>query len=219
MGSFRLILLGLLVAVIQGCCYSRPSHQCSNASKNTAALEGEINSDIDPYTEDSIVILEALIAHIAELREQGDIDGALSLSYSTENRFGSDPLLLCQRSSILESLGRLDEAEVDGRKTIDLWPAGYVYMSRFYTRHGDNIKANQMITRGLRDSRVLDDKQLQAQLHFLKAKHLVEKDDLNEALAECQIAIGLVPAVKVTLLGELKKLRMTISQRLEEKDE
>lgn len=158
--------------------------------------------------------LEVGLDRVAVLRNQGEPEAALAESIRIEADYGADPLLYVQRSSLLESMRRIDEAEREGLKAIAIWPGGYPYMSRFYARHGRYRETNQMIEQGLKDPRVIASPKLQAVLHYIRAKRLVDEQAFDAALQECELALDLTPDLQLTLKKELSVLRDGILKTL-----
>mgnify|MGYP005859667717 CR=1 FL=1 len=151
--------------------------------------------------------LERSIDKIAELKCGGNVEGALRMSFAAEKKHGADPLLYVQRSALLEALGRVEEAADEGNRSIGLWPGGYLYMARFYRRHGDKASANSTIIVALGDSRVQDDARWRAEIHLLKATWYLEDGDKENALRECDIALILAPERNIALRERIETVK------------
>lgn len=151
--------------------------------------------------------LESALDRIAELKCDGKYEDALRMSYVAEKKYGADPLLYVQRSALLESLDRIEEAATEGTKSISLWAGGYLYMARFYRRHGDKSSANSTIIAALGDFRIQDDARWRAEIHLLKATWYLEDGEKENALRECDIALILAPERNRTLRERIESVK------------
>lgn len=154
--------------------------------------------------------IQAAMDRIADVRDRGEFSDALGMSFAAEERFGPDPLLLCQRSSMYESLGKTEFAVTEAKKAIPLWPGGYLYTARLYGRLGDAKKAVALLDEALADKRVQADAKTVTEVHYHLAKAFYEMGEGKKAIAECDAALLTVPPLHVTLRSQIEGLRAQI---------
>ena len=151
--------------------------------------------------------IQNAIDQIADARDQGNLSDALGMSFAAEERFGPDPLLLCQRSSMFESLGKNDSAITEAKRAIPLWSGGYLYTARLYGRLGDAKEAVALLDEALDDKRVQADAKTVAEVRYHRAKAFFEMGEGAKAIAECDAGLLIVPPLYVTLRSQIEKLR------------
>ncbi len=151
--------------------------------------------------------IQAAMDPIADVRDRGNLSDALGMSFAAEERFGPDPLLFCQRSSMYESLGKTESAITEAKKAIPLWPGGYLYTARLYGRLGNAKKAVALLDEALADKRVQADTKTVAEVRYHLAKAFSEMGEGKKAIAECDAALLIVPPLHVTLRSQIEGLR------------
>lgn len=170
-------------------------------------------------SEEDIRGAEPLLDSIAELYEQGNYQAALEESHKAERVFPNDPLLWCQRSSILEAMHDNEGAIRAARKAIALWPGAYLYAVRLEERIGEIKGVWALLDQALADPRVCNDDKLITSLLNKKAEVLLKSGRAKEALGLLDEAIHHVPPTEHFLKAEVLDTKAKVLTELGRHDE